>query len=1088
LKLRFDRFEATSTFGVFPLRTQEVILGWPWLAQFEPEIDYPNAKIRSYPYRPNIEPPLPGIVNVSFISARSFEREIADGFVGAFVATASVTGKAMERMDHVPKAFHDYRDVFSDDPKDAIPPHRPFDHRIPLEPDSAPPFGPIYKLSPAEMEVLHDYIQNALATGAIQPSESSAGAPILFVKKKDGSLRLCVDYRGLNKITKKNRYPLPLISDLLDRLGKARYFSKIDLRNAYHQIRIADGDEWKTAFRTRYGLFEYRVMPFGLTTAPASFQNLINSTFSDMLDRFVIAYLDDILIYSETLEEHEEHIRRVLQRLRDNKLFARPEKCEFYSTSVAFLGYIVSHQGVSMDPSKVQAIADWPIPTTLKHVQSFLGFCNFYRQFIKGYSIVATPLTDLTKGDGPFKWTQAAQAAFEALKLAFESADILRHADPSLPYILETDASDFGMGAVLSQEFPDGIRPIAFFSKKFSPAELNYTVHNKELLAIVSALLFWRSYLEGAQHPVRIITDHQPLIYFTTKRLLDRQQARWSVDLQRFVYTIEHRPGKHSEKPDALSRRADHELTADDLAHSTRPLLSLGLVRLADITIGSAVREMISLAQEADSECQALIERLRNDSRRPGEQHYSVGTDGFVRHKEQLYVPDYGKVRLRIVEDCHNGRLAGHPGRTRTLQLVRRYYYWPRIKEFIADFVASCDVCNRSKHRRRKPQGQLRSMPTGTRAWGACSVDFIVHLPTSNSYNAICVMVDSLTKNAKFEPCRATVDAPELADCFLRRVIAQHGIPSSIVSDRGTQFTSFFWRSLNARLGTSLQFSTSDHPRTDGQTEIVNQWLDTYLRIYCCYQQDDWCDLLPLAEFAYNSATHSSTGKSPFFWLYGFNPRGPDDGAPPPPSDDRRLNDADGIARAEVLRESLAVVREQAEQAKAIQKKYYDEGRVAPPPFKVDDWVYLDADNINLARPSVKLSPKFVGPYKIIEQISPVNFRLDLPERLKIFPIFHVELLKPKVQSKIPGRTQSPPPPEMIDDNEEWEVDEILDSKGDPRRRRDAVRYLVQWLGHDEPTWEPISYLTNAMERLHSFHRRYPKKPRSRHYVKPRDS
>jgi hypothetical protein len=370
LKLRFDRFEATSTFGVFPLRTQEVILGWPWLAQFEPEIDYPNAKIRSYPYRPNIEPPLPGIVNVSFISARSFEREIADGFVGAFVATASVTGKAMERMDHVPKAFHDYRDVFSDDPKDAIPPHRPFDHRIPLEPDSAPPFGPIYKLSPAEMEVLHDYIQNALATGAIQPSESSAGAPILFVKKKDGSLRLCVDYRGLNKITKKNRYPLPLISDLLDRLGKARYFSKIDLRNAYHQIRIADGDEWKTAFRTRYGLFEYRVMPFGLTNAPASFQNLINSTFSDMLDRFVIAYLDDILIYSETLEEHEEHIRRVLQRLRDNKLFARPEKCEFYSTSVAFLGYIVSHQGVSMDPSKVQAIADWPIPTTLKQSSS----------------------------------------------------------------------------------------------------------------------------------------------------------------------------------------------------------------------------------------------------------------------------------------------------------------------------------------------------------------------------------------------------------------------------------------------------------------------------------------------------------------------------------------------------------------------------------------------------------------------------------------------------------------------------------------------------------------------------------------------
>ncbi|CAK9779336.1 unnamed protein product [Cutaneotrichosporon oleaginosum] len=1059
LTLRFDRFEETITFGVFPLRSQPIILGMPWFHKFEPEVSWRQGKVLSYPFAPTLENPISGTPDIKFISAAAFKDEAKKGAIGVFLGALSVRSDAatvgsddrpLTGLDHVPREFHDFADVFSDDPKHALPPHRPFDHRIPLEPGTTPPFGPIYKLSPVEMATLHDYIQDSLASGIIRPSESPAGAPILFVKKKDGSLRLC----------------------LLDRLGAAKIFSKIDLRNAYHQIRIAKGDEWKTAFRTRYGLFEYLVMPFGLTNAPASFQNLVNRIFADMLDQHVIAYLDDILIYSANEADHKKHIRAVLGRLRSNNLFARPEKCDFFATSIDFLGYIVSADGISMDPAKVKAIEGWPVPTVLRHVQAFLGFCNFYRQFIKAYSIIAAALTDLTKGDGSFKWTPEANKAFLDLKAAFRSADILQHADPRLQFILETDASDYGMGAVLSQRFPDGIRPVAFFSKKFSPAELNYTVHNKELLAIVSSLMFWRSYLEGAQHPVLILSDHQPLVYFTTKRLLDPQQARWSVDLQRFDYVIQHRPGCLSGKPDALSRRADHELTAADREHDVRSILRLTAATTTDLHIDSTALEAIRLAQQTDSDCRALAERVRTDTRRPGEQRFVLHADGLVRHQDQLYVPDAGRLRLSIVEDHHNRPLAGHPGRRRTFASVRRHFFWDGIKAFVDDFVASCLICQRSKSRRAKPTGLLRPLDVPSRPWRTVTMDFIVHLPTSNGFDAICVMVCPLTKGAKFEPCLTSTKAPDLAELFLRRVVAQHGVPEMVVTDRGTQFTSDFWRSLSARAGTDLRFSTAHHPRTDGQTEIVNQWLDQYLRMYTCYQQDDWADFLPLAEFAYNSASHASTGISPFFALYGFHPRGPDDavGRADLRKDDPRLADANAHARADRVAQIHAYLRSRLTLAKELQKKYFDRNRSEPPPYKKDDFVLVDTENINLRRPSVKLAPRYIGPFQIIKQISPVNFQLDLPPSIKIHPVLHVDVLKPAPTSTIPGRVQTPPPPDIVDDTEEWEVQEILDTRRDARRTRDPVKYLVRWTGYSDDTWEPYKHLANAMDKVHAFH------------------
>jgi hypothetical protein len=379
------------------------------------------------------------------------------------------------KLVKLPEKYKDFVDVFEKNKVDQLLEHRPYDCPIDLEEGHSPPFGPIYGLSKPELQALRDYLTENLAKGFVQHSKSPASAPILFVKKKDGSLRLCVDYRGLNKITKKNRYPLPLISSLLDRLCIGKIFTKLDLRGAYNLLRIHLDDEWKTAFRTRYGHFEYTIMPFGLTNARIVFQHLMNDIFREYMDECVVVYLDDILIFSKNQEDHDKHVQLVLATLREHGLYAKLEKCEFDKSSVAFLGYVIFLDGIFMDKSKVETIQCWATPSSVKDVQRFLGFANFYHRFIKGYSKITPPLIALTCKDKPFSWNPTAQAAFDTLKMAFTSTWVLIHPDPVKPFIVETNASDFALGAILSQFGIDGLlHPVAFYSRKLTSAEINY--------------------------------------------------------------------------------------------------------------------------------------------------------------------------------------------------------------------------------------------------------------------------------------------------------------------------------------------------------------------------------------------------------------------------------------------------------------------------------------------------------------------------------------------------------------------------------------------------------------------------------------
>jgi reverse transcriptase-like protein/integrase-like protein len=487
-----------------------------------------------------------------------------------------MTGKPSYSIDElkqrVPKKYHSMIDVFLKQDADKLRPHGPEDHEINLMEGATPPFARNYKpMTAQELQAVKKYLDENLTKGFIRPSSSPAAAPILLVRKPGGGIRVCVDYRALNEITIKNRYPIPRIDETLDRLSKAKIFSKFDIIHAFNRIRMKEGHEWLTAFNTRYGQYEYLVMPFGLCNAPGTFQGYINDTVREYLDTFCTAYVDDILVYSETEEEHTEHVLKVLQKLKERNLQLDIDKCEFDTKEVKYLGLVITTEGIRKDPTKVATIREWQTPESVKDVQSFVSFAGFYRRFIPRFSYRVRQLIECTRGTpflsksgkrkmkyAPLVWTQDCENAFQDIKKAFEEDILLAHFDPDKETWIETDASDFVTAGVLSQMHNGELRPVAFFSKKMSPAECNYMIYDKELLAIIRSFETWRPELASVdpENPVKVYTDHRNLEHFMTTKQLNRRQARWAEFLSEFNFKIMYRPGKNGQKPDILTRRS----------------------------------------------------------------------------------------------------------------------------------------------------------------------------------------------------------------------------------------------------------------------------------------------------------------------------------------------------------------------------------------------------------------------------------------------------------------------------------------------------------------------------------------------------
>ncbi|KAL0196874.1 hypothetical protein M9458_005414, partial [Cirrhinus mrigala] len=552
--LQIDNHFEKIYFHVTKITSPPIILGHPWLVTHEPFISWTTNRI---------------------VHWGATCQELC---LQAKAGTCSGESEVPDvNLESIPVPYRDLAEVFSKRRAALLPPHRPYDLAIDLVPGAVPPRGHLYSLSATEHQAMEEYVAEGLRAGTIRPSSSPAAAGFFFVKKKDGGLRPCVDYRGLNQLTIKNRHPLPLTNTALDALSGARFFTKLDLRSAYNLVRIREGDEWKTAFITPTGHYKTLVMPFGLCNSPSVFQQFINDVLRDMLGRWCYAYLDDILVYSKTLEEHTQHVRAVLRRLLAHQLYCKLGKCAFHQHTTTFLGFVISSQGVAMDPQKLEAVRSWPLPTSLKQLQRFLGFANFYRRFIQGFSATAAPLTALTKPSrGEFQLTPEAIQAFKKLCLLFTTAPVLIHPNPTKPFVVEVDASDVGVGAVLSQRGPEEkLHPCSFFSWKFNPTQQRYGVGDRELLAIKWALEEWRHWLQGGSDPFTVWTDHQNLTVIRQTKQLNPRQARWALFFEHFHFHLSYRPGSKNAKVDAISRQHQRDTTSSEPAPVLPPHIIL---------------------------------------------------------------------------------------------------------------------------------------------------------------------------------------------------------------------------------------------------------------------------------------------------------------------------------------------------------------------------------------------------------------------------------------------------------------------------------------------------------------------------------
>ncbi|GJT41243.1 putative reverse transcriptase domain-containing protein [Tanacetum coccineum] len=774
----------------------------------------------------------------------------------AHVTTKKAEDKSKEkRLDDVP-IVQDFLKVFPED-LPGIPPTRQVEFQIDLIPGAAPVARAPYRLAPSEMKELSDQLKELSDKGFIRPSSSPWGAPVLFVKKKDGSFRMCIDYRELNKLTVKNRYPLPRIDDLFDQLQGSSIYSKIDLRSGYHQLRVREEDIPKTAFRTRYGHYEFQVMPFGLTNAPAVFMDLMNRVCKPYLDKFVIVFIDDILIYSKNKQEHEEHLKLILELLKKEQLYAKFSKCEFWIPKVQFLGHVIDSQGIHVDPAKIESVKDWASPKSATEIHQFLGLAGYYRRFIKGFSKIAKPMTKLTQKKVKFDWGDKAETAFQLIKHKLCSAPILALPEGNEDFIVYCDASIKGLGAVLMQRE----KVIAYASRQLKIHEKNYTTHDLELGAVVFALKIWRHYLYGTK--CIVFTDHKSLQHILDQKELNMRQRRWLELLSDYDCEIRYHPGKANVVADALSRK-----------ERIKPLRVRALV----MTIGLDLPKQILEAQiearkpenlKSEDVGGMLIENSK-DPEKPRKEKLEPRADGTLCLNNRSWLPCYGDLRTLIMHESHKSKYSVHPGSDKMYQDMKQLYWWPNMKADIATYVSKCLTCLRVKAEHQKPSGLLVQPEIPQWKWDNITMDFVTKLPrTQRGNDTIWVIVDRLTKSAYFLPMRETDPKDKLARMYLKEVVTRHGIPVSIIYDHDPRFASNFWRSFQKAMGTRLDMSTAYHPETNGQSERTIQTLEDMLRACVIDFGNGWEGHLPLIEFSYNNSYHASIKAAPFEALYG---------------------------------------------------------------------------------------------------------------------------------------------------------------------------------------------------------------------------
>ncbi|CAN1179522.1 Transposon Tf2-9 polyprotein [Linum perenne] len=1024
------RQKFTFDVRIIPLKENDLVLGFDWLRTVSPvSMDFENLQMTfQWDGKPLTLIGMEETSSCQWLSGKEFGKYVTKGHFWGLAG--HLCEAVMEQQPASVPAFLkeilvQFRDVFLT--PTTLPHSRPCDHAIPLTEGAKPVNLRPYRYPPAQKDEIERLVEEMMAAGVIQTSHSPFASPVLLVKKKDGTWRFCVDYRQLNSVTIKDKFPIPMIDDLLDELAGSCFFTKLDLRAGYHQIRMRPEDQHKTAFRTHHGHFEFRVMPFGLTNAPATFQALMNQVLAPYLRKFVLVFFDDILIYSSTEEAHKDHLYKTLQLLREHKLLAKKSKCSFGQQKIEYLGHIVTSEGVATDSKKIAAMIQWPYPKTIKALRGFLGLTGYYRKFIRNYAIISKPLTELLKKN-QFQWSETAAIAFDELKQAMTTAPVLALPDFTKAFTLETDASGIGIGAVLSQQG----RPIAYLSQVLSLRNQSLSTYEKEYLAVIFAVGRWRHYLEG--HPFTILTDHESLKYLLGQKIHTHIQKKGLIKLLGLDFEIRYRQGKFNRVADALSRVFEDPLQPSQCSNITAVLPEW----LTEV----------ERSYDNDDEVQALIIAAAVAPGGPSMYCYS---QGLLKYKGMVYVGGSGEMRKQLMNLFHSSPTGGHSGGQATYQRMKKFFYWPGMKRDITQWVAACQTCQQCKAETTPYPGLLQPLPIPDRAWQHISMDFIEGLPKSDGKEVIWVVVDRLTKYSHFIAVSHPYTAVTIAQLFMDHIFKLHGMPTTIVSDRDVIFTSNFWKEMFRLQGTNLHYSTAYHPQTDGQTERLNRCLEDYLRCMVMGKAQAWHQWLALAEWWYNTNYHNSLKITPFEALYGY-----------PPSMFSLQNplSTSVAAVADRMRQQHQLVdmmRQNLAKAQNRQKQYADKHR-SERAFAVGDWVYLRLhpykQSTIAARVNQKLAPRFYGPFLILEKKGAVAYKLKLPDTAAIHPVFHVSLLKKMVG--VGGVVQATLPDVDATGVLKLEPVAILARQFIKRNNIAVTQVLVQWSHQTEAdaVWE----------------------------------
>lgn len=1099
-------------------------------------------------------------IDPSRLNKRSVQRQVMKKLREAYVMFVRVSegeveladpnGKAEDPEDNMDPEHKTFLEEFSDvfmAPK-GQPPATREKFEIATEPGAKPPYRSPYRLSKKEEAELLEQVKKAVANGWIVPSNSAYGAPVLFVPKKDGGLRMCIDYRPLNSITTKDRYPLPSIEDLIDQLQGAQVFSKLDLASGYHQMEIAPGDQHKTAFITKHGLFEWKVLPFGLANGPSVFMRMMARIFNKHpeMRRYVVVYLDDILIYSKNEEEHENHVRSVLQLMREEGLKLKASKCSFKQEALEFVGFWLDKEGLHTEAQKVQAVLDWPRPECGKDVLGFLGLTGFYRKFIEKYAHIAIPLylvSQLKRKN--FEWNESCEKAFLALKSRLATAPVLALPTEDGEWIVRSDASIQALGAVLIQRQWNKARDakeervIAYYSRKLSGAESRYPTYDRELLAIRESILHWRYYLHGA--PFTVYTDHAALQRILGQRTLTTRQITYLEILQSYDFKIKYWPGARNTIADALSRRPDYmkeEEKADPREESWNQAAQeeqremevdyrviemsvessgewlesvrngyakdpvFGLIREVCMLRG-VVKDKVEMVRlmtekvarwrmekraEEVGEVLKNAEALTREAKRwiQSAERYRLKNQLLYRldegegreDRETLCIPRGDSARVALFREAHDSLTGGHFGVDRTYNTLRQRFYWPRMRASVKTYVKVCDTCHRVKINNAKPMGYLMPLPVPDGRWERIGIDFIVKLPTSERGNdTICSIIDHSTRRAHFFPMKEATTAEAFAPMFVEQYFKHHGMPKRIVSDRDQRFLSDFWKSLMRHLKTDLSPSTPFHPQTDGATEKVNQVVGTYLKAFAAHHAT-WDDILPLAEFSYNSTTHKTTHQTPFYSDLGYTPSLPLDTVSAvtasEPLSARALQGKDFSQRLRAILESSRLALQHAQdQQVAAANEHRRETAVTQ-----GDSVFLSTKNLpgtyaNVSDSSTKMQHRFAGPFTIKRMINPNAAELEIPKDLEIASSQNVSNFKEDHTQGNRGRAPQPPL-RRIKGREEgvFEVEKVVEHAESGTNTKN-LKYRVRYInyGEEEDEWLSLKDLVGAKETVEEYHK-----------------